>query len=143
MTEITKGINDLEALFSHDGRRYKFNTENMKRNLADGAGNPIYTVEVRDEFDRRGTATLGADWTVQRIVLDTAFTLRNRIAQAKENYFNAYGELNWKWRDEGLPYAIMDYESSIGLSDFTEDDWQVCDENGWKRAEVEELCRED
>lgn len=73
-----------------------------------------------------------------------AFTLRNKIAEAKSFYWNKYGKLDWQWTNEGLPNAVLDYHSSKGGTvDFTEDDWKVCEENGWTRAEVEALCKED
>ena len=72
-----------------------------------------------------------------------AFTLRNKIEESKAYYLEHYGTLNWQWYDEGLPYAIMDYESSVGLEDFTDDDWAAAEENGWDRAHVEFLCAND
>lgn len=72
-----------------------------------------------------------------------AFTLRNEIKEAKALYIKRYGTLDWRWYDEGLLYTIMDYESSIGLEDFTADDWAAAEENGLNRAQVEYLCADD
>ena len=37
----------------------------------------------------------------------------------------------------------MDYHSSVGSTlDFSEDDWKVCEENGWSKDEVLILCDE-
>lgn len=137
-------LTNLDVSFALDGKTYKFNVNNMKRNQTTAAGIPIYVVDAYEQkTGRRAVVDLGADWTVRGLIVDTSFTLRNKIADAKEFYLSKYAVLGWQWTDEGLPNAIMDYESSVPLSDFTEDDWKVCDENGWKRAEVEELCRED
>ena len=51
-------------------------------------------------------------------------TLRKKIEESKAWYLQRYGVLDWQWEDEGLPYAIMDYHSSVGSTmDFSEDDW--------------------
>ena len=71
------------------------------------------------------------------------FTLRNKIENAKAEYLQRYGKLDWKWTDEGLPWTIQDYHGSVGsVMDFTEDDWLVCKENGWALDEVCRLCDE-
>lgn len=63
-------------------------------------------------------------------------TLRKKIEESKAWYLQRYGVLDWQWEDEGLPYAIMDYHSSVGSTlDFSEDDWKACEENGWSKAE--------
>jgi len=72
-----------------------------------------------------------------------AFTLRNKIKESKAWYMKKYGTLYWRWYDEGLPWAIQDYESSVGLEDFTDDDWAAAEENGLNRAQVEYLCSND
>ena len=73
----------------------------------------------------------------------SGFTLRNKIEEAKATYLERYKKLDWKWTDEGLPYAIMDYHSCIGsVLDFTEDDWQTAEENGFSRDEVIALCED-
>ena len=138
-------ITRFEVTFVLDeGTTWKFDAAEIKRDLTDGGGEPIYSAMAYEQkTGRRAAVNLGADWTVRGLIVDTSFTLRNKIADAKESYLSKYTVLGWKWTDEGLPYAIMDYESSVPLSDFTEDDWKVCDENGWNRAEVEELCKED
>ena len=41
-------------------------------------------------------------------------TLRKKIEESKAWYLQRYGVLDWQWEDEGLPYAIMDYHSSVG-----------------------------
>ena len=72
------------------------------------------------------------------------FTLRNYIAEAKERYTDLFGTISQYWRDEGLPYAIMDYHSSVGsILDFTSDDIAVCIENGWTLDEVIDLCSDE
>lgn len=68
-------------------------------------------------------------------------SLRKKIEDEKVDYLSRYGELNWKFTDEGLPWAIQDYHSCIGsVMDFTEDDWQVCKEYGFTLDEVCALC---
>lgn len=72
------------------------------------------------------------------------FTLRNKIEDTKTEYLRRYGKLDWKFTDEGLPWAIQDYQGSKGsVMDFTEDDWLVCKENGWTLDEVCKLCDEE
>lgn len=72
------------------------------------------------------------------------FTLRKKIEEAKAEYMERYGELNWQYTDEGLPYAIQDYHGSVGsVMDFTADDWLACKENGWMLNEVCKLCGEE
>ncbi len=68
-------------------------------------------------------------------------TLRDAIAEAKAEYRKRYDKLDWRFTDEGLPYAIQDYNSSIGsVMDFTPDDWLACKENGWGLDEICQLC---
>ncbi len=72
------------------------------------------------------------------------FTLRNKIENAKAEYLQRYGKLDWQWTDEGLPWTIQDYHGSVGsMMDFTEDDWLSCKENGWALDEVYELCNDE
>lgn len=71
-------------------------------------------------------------------------TLRDKIEDTKAEYLRRYGKLDWKFTDEGLPWAIQDYHGSKGsVMDFTEDDWLVCKENGWTLDEVCKLCDEE
>lgn len=72
-----------------------------------------------------------------------AFTLRNQIEESKATYTEEHGKLDWQWYDEELPWTIQDYESSVGLEDFTDDDWAAAEENGLNRAQVEYLCSND
>ena len=70
-------------------------------------------------------------------------TLREKIEESKAWYLQKYGALDWRWTDEGLPYSITDYHSSIGSTlDFSDDYWKVCEENGWSRDEILILCDE-
>ena len=63
-------------------------------------------------------------------------TLREKIEESKALYLQ-------RWTDEGLPYSITDYHSSIGSTlDFSDDDWKVCEENGWSKDEILILCDE-
>ena len=128
-----------------DGTSWKFNAAEIKRNQTDGAGVPLFAVYAYEQkTGRRAAVNLGADWTVRSLIVDASFTLRNKIADAKAFYLNHYGRLeHWQWMDEGLPNAILDYASSVPVSDFTEDDWKVCEENNLNRADVENLCKED
>lgn len=72
------------------------------------------------------------------------FTLRNKVENAKAEYLQQYGKLDWQWTDEGLPWTIQDYHGSVGsVMDFTEDDWLACKENGWALDEVCKLCDEE
>lgn len=67
----------------------------------------------------------------------SAYTLRSKIEESRRWYMEKYKRLGWQWTDEGLPYAIMDYHSCVGsVLDFTDDDWQVAEENGFSRDEV-------
>lgn len=69
--------------------------------------------------------------------------LRDKIAETKAEYQRRYGKLDWKFTDEGLPWAIQDYHGSVGsVLDFTEDDWLACRDNGLTLSEVLELCDE-
>lgn len=71
------------------------------------------------------------------------FTLRNKIEESKAMYLERCGKLDWQWTDEGLSYAIMDYHSCVGsVLDFTDDDWQAAEENGFSREEVIALCED-
>ena len=71
----------------------------------------------------------------------SAYTLRNE--ESRRWYMEKYKRLGWQWTDEGLPYAIMDYHSCVGsVLDFTDDDWQVAEENGFSRDEVITLCED-
>ena len=73
----------------------------------------------------------------------SAFTLRNKIEESKAMYLERRGKLDWQWTDEGLPYAITDYHSCAGsVLDFTEDDWQAAEENGFSRSDVIALCED-
>ena len=73
----------------------------------------------------------------------SAYTLRNKIEDSRRWYMEKYKRLGWQWKDEGLPYAIMDYHSCVGsVLDFTDDDWQVAEENGFSRDEVITLCED-
>mgnify|MGYP000162264710 FL=1 len=73
----------------------------------------------------------------------SAYTLRNKIEESRRWYMEKYKRLGWQWTDEGLPYAIMDYHSCVGsVLDFTDDDWQVAEENGFSRDEVITLCED-
>lgn len=139
-------ITKFEVTFAlDDGTIWKFDASNIKRDLTDGGGEPIYSATAYEQkTGRRGVVNLGSDWTVRGLIVDSSFTLRNKIADAKRYYLERYLRLeHWQWIDEGLPHAIMDYASSVPISDFTEDDWKVVEENGWTRADAEELCKED
>lgn len=73
----------------------------------------------------------------------SAYTLRNKIEESRRWYMEKYKRLGWQWTDEGLPYAIMNYHSCVGsVLDFTDDDWQVAEENGFSRDEVITLCED-
>jgi hypothetical protein len=64
--------------------------------------------------------------------------LRDYVEKKKQWYLDTYGDLGWKWYDEGLVWAIQDYQSMVG--DFAEDDIKFLDENGFI---VEEFIEED
>lgn len=71
------------------------------------------------------------------------YTLRKKIEETKADYLKRYGKLNWQYADEGLPWAIQDYHSSVGsVMDFSADDWAACKESGWELDEVCSLCDE-
>ena len=66
-------------------------------------------------------------------------TLRKKIEDTKAEYTKRYGRLDWRYTDEGLPWAIQDYHGSVGsVMDFTENDWLACKENGWT---LDEVCK--
>lgn len=70
-------------------------------------------------------------------------TLRKKIEETKSDYLNRHGNLDWQYADEGLPWAIQDYHSSMGsVMNFSADDWAACKENGWTLNEVCSLCDE-
>ena len=46
--------------------------------------------------------------------MNEKITLRKKIEDTKADHLRRYGELNWKYTDEGLPYAIQDYHGSVG-----------------------------
>lgn len=69
--------------------------------------------------------------------------LRDKIAETKAEYQRRYGKLDWKFTDEGLPWAIQDYHGSVGsVMGFTENDWLACKENGWTLEAICQLCDE-
>lgn len=69
--------------------------------------------------------------------------LRKEIESTKTKHIKRYGKLDWQYYDEGLPYTIMKYHSSVrSVMNFTEDDWLACKENGWTLDEVCKLCNE-
>lgn len=77
------------------------------------------------------------------MTVNKEFTLRGKIDEAKADYLNRYGVLDWHWFDEGLVYTIQDYHSSKGsLLDFTADDLAVCSENGLTLEELAWFCDE-
>ena len=134
---------NFNVSFELDGTTYKFNASDIKRDKTDGAGNPMYFVQTTDQYGRHGTAFLNPDWTINNLFVDSKFTLRNKIAYAKEFYIKKYGKLGGNWAGEGCLNTIMDYASSVPVEDFTADDWQICEENDWSRAVIEDLCKED
>lgn len=72
------------------------------------------------------------------------FCLRNVIEEHKAWYLKKYKQLDWRWFDEGLIWAVQDYHSCMGsILDFTEDDWLAAEENGLYRNEIELLCEEE
>lgn len=80
----------------------------------------------------------------RRAKIGDGFTLRKKIEETKAEYLRDYGALDWRYIDEGLPWAIQDYHGSKGsVMDFTEDDWLACKENGWTLDEVCNLCDEE
>lgn len=75
-------------------------------------------------------------------------SLRDKIEDAKTDYFAKYGCLDWHWYDEGLYYTVADYFSSKG--EFSEDDKEVLkeyefvpedfyDEEDFKNQKIKEL----
>lgn len=69
------------------------------------------------------------------------FTLRSIVNKSKKWYEEKYGALDWHWKDEGFPYAVLDYHASKGSTlDFSVDDWAVISENGWNEQEIAWLC---
>lgn len=52
--------------------------------------------------------------------MELVVNLEMYVNEQKKWYLEKYGELNWKWYDEGLYYAIADYVSMRG--EFTQED---------------------
>ena len=52
--------------------------------------------------------------------MELIVNLEMYVNEQKKWYLEKYGELNWKWYDEGLYYAIADYVSMRG--EFTQED---------------------
>lgn len=69
------------------------------------------------------------------------FSLRNEIERVLEEYYaDDNGSL---WHDEGVPYAIASYHSSVGsVLNFTADDWAVCAEYDLTVENVCSICDE-
>lgn len=69
-------------------------------------------------------------------------SLRDYVESKKQWYLDEYGKLDWKWYDEGLVWAIQDYQSMV--VDFTEDDVKFLHENEFvveDFIEEEEECK--
>lgn len=52
--------------------------------------------------------------------MELVVNLEMYVNEQKKWYLEKYGELNWRWYDEGLYYAIADYVSMRG--EFTKED---------------------
>ena len=114
-------------------------TEEMLAEARDGAYGDAISDYLSDTFDYC-VKGFHAEIEVNTMREDG---LRKQIEKEKDWDLQKYGVLDWHWYDEGLMWAIQDYESCIGFADFTEDDWAVCEENGMNREMVEDLCMEE
>ncbi len=63
-------IKDLSISFWFEDHFYQFNVNDMKRDLTDGGGNPIFTAMCFDERGRTGTVNLTADWRVKSLFMN-------------------------------------------------------------------------
>lgn len=70
-------------------------------------------------------------------------SLRNYVEDAKQWHINKYDELNWQWYDEGLIYSICDYESSVPIEDWTNDDFEYLKEWKLTREDIESILLRD
>ena len=54
-------------------------------------------------------------------------TLESSVEKAKARYAQKYGANSWRWRDEGLTFAVGDFLSSCEM---TESDWDYAKREG-------------
>ena len=69
--------------------------------------------------------------------------LRKYIERAKKESIKRHQEFGWFWETEELAWAIQEYEGSVGIENFTEDDWAAAKDNDFTMEEVLELCKLD
>lgn len=60
---------------------------------------------------------------------DRDINLAEFIELRYQESYAKYGRDSWQWQDEGLVYAIMDYESSC---EFSEEDKQTIESYGFE-----------
>lgn len=71
-------------------------------------------------------------------------TLKSFVEQRKEEYYKGKNPFSYDyWNDEGFPYAVMDYESSVPYADWTKADKRYCRKQGWKLSEIKQLFKND
>ena len=58
------GIETFSVTFFHAGQTYSFDAGSIRRDLTDGAGNPILCAAVRDGDGREGVCNLSPDWRI-------------------------------------------------------------------------------
>lgn len=63
------GITAFEVNFVHNGKHYTFDASTITRNLVDGGGNPILSVEVHDDDGRLGMCNLTPDWRIASLIM--------------------------------------------------------------------------
>lgn len=63
------GITAFEVNFVHNGKHYTFDASTITRNLVDGGGNPILSVEVHDDDGHLGICNLTPDWRIASLIM--------------------------------------------------------------------------
>ncbi len=67
-------ITDLDITFVHEGTKYMFNVKDMKRDMTDGGGRPIFASVCHDENGYICYVNLTSDWRVKSL-----FRTENRM----------------------------------------------------------------
>ena len=70
-------------------------------------------------------------------------SLRNFVEGAKQWYIDKYGDLDWRWFDEGLIYTIGNYDSSVPISEWTDDDFEYLKKWELTKEDIKSILLED
>ena len=60
-------MTDFTVTITAGGHTYTFHAADIRRDTADGAGNPIYHVLAHDEENTGASVNLNPDWTVRSL----------------------------------------------------------------------------